>query len=84
MSGRGRWPGGQVGWVLKPGVSPAIFPFLKTHQPLSETHRNTENPNQVMEMGVPPRPLQGGSPGVSAPHGPLLQSSTPLPPFSRW
>ena len=26
-----------------------LFPFLKTHQLLSEPHRATENPNQVME-----------------------------------
>lgn len=36
-----------------------LFPFLKTHQLLSETHRDTENPNQVMERAEPPGSLQG-------------------------
>ena len=35
-----------------------LFPFLKTHQLLSETHRDTENPNQVMERAEPPGSLQ--------------------------
>lgn len=44
-----------------------LFPFLKTHQLLSETHRDTKKPNQVMERAVPPGSLQG-APRASLPY----------------
>lgn len=54
-----------------PGASPACFPFLKTHQLLSETQTEAENSKQGCAGWVPARCFLMSPSCLSSLHGPL-------------